>query len=109
MVKLKHTFLALIGMALASCAAPEAAVVEQAPTPPQNEKVAPEPAAPEPDLAAFPDEGLRLPEMLDLPSDGDFRATNPPASKVGSDAGAVISRPPTDPPSRVKPAAPAAE
>ena len=108
MVKLKHTFLALIGMALASCAAPKAAVVEQAPTP-KNEKAAPDPIAPEPELAAFPDEGLRLPEMLDLPSDGDFRATNPPASKIGSDAGAVISRPPTDPPSRVKPAVPAAE
>jgi hypothetical protein len=108
MVKLKSTFLALIGMVLASCAAPKTAVVEQAPAP-KNDKAAPEPVAPEPELAAFPDEGLRLPEMLDLPTDGEFRATNPPVSRTGSEAGAVISRPPTDPPSRVKPPAPAPE
>jgi hypothetical protein len=107
MVKLKHTFLFLVGLALTSCAAPKAAVVEQAPVP--KKEAAPEPVVPEPELSAFPDDGLRLPEMLDLPSDGDFRATNPPASKIANDAGAVISRPPTDPPSRVKPAAPTAE
>jgi len=107
MVKLKHIFLVLAGLALASCAAPKAALVEQAPVP--KKKAAPEPIVSEPELATFPDEGLRLPEMLDLPSDGDFRATNPPASRTTNDAGAVISRPPTDPPSRVKPAIPAAE
>lgn len=108
MVKQKHTFLALIGLVLASCAAPKAAVVEQAPTP-KKQKAAPEPIVPEPELAAFPDEGLRLPEMLDLPSDRDLRGSKPPASNIGSEAGAVISRPPTDPPSRVKPPVPASD
>jgi len=103
MLKLKHTFLAIAGLMLASCAAPKAVVVEQ-PTAPQTEIPAPEVLAPLPEPAAFPNDGLRLPEMLDLPSEGDLRATNPPVTRGTTEDGAVISRPPTDPPARVTPA-----
>lgn len=95
----------LLGCALlsASCVPPKATVVEAAaPTQKKIEK-APEPvAAEEPLMPMNEGDGLRMPgNMLELPSDSDFRPTNPTA-KPG-DAGAVISRPPTDPPSRVKP------
>ncbi len=89
---------------LASCAPPKAAVVAPPPVALKKEQKSPaavvsaEPAVPE-----LPDDGIRMPDMLDLPSDGDFRATNPAAPVNRSESGAVISRPPTDPPSRVKP------
>ncbi len=95
----------LLGCALlsASCVPPKATVVEAAPTAQKKVEKAPEPVAlEEPLMPVSQDDGLRMPgNMLELPSDNDFRATNPTA-KPG-DAGAVISRPPTDPPSRVKP------
>lgn len=95
---------ALLGT-LASCAPPKAVVITAGPTvagkvekKPEAE-VAAEPAVPE-----LPqDDGIRMPNMLDLPSDGDFRATNPAAPGIRGESGTVISRPPTDPPSRVKP------
>ena len=106
MVRLKYTFPALCGLAFASCAAPKATVVEQPPAP-KKEKV-PEPVVSEPVTPALPGDELRVPDVFDLPSDGDFRATNPSATKGANEASAVISRPPverppTDPPSRVKP------
>lgn len=108
MVKLKPATLVWTAPALAlfSCAAPKAIIVEAAPVP-KKEKV--EPAVPEPPLAAAEDDGIRLPEMLDLPGDGEFRATMPVAPKAPGEARAVISRPPTDPPSRPKPKEPADE
>jgi len=60
-------------------------------------------AVPELPLTGLPDDGIRMPEMLNMPSDGEFRATNPALPKTSGETGAVISRPPTDPPSRVKP------
>lgn len=92
-------------LVLASCVPPKATIVEAAaPAEKKVEKV-PEPVvAEEPPMPTEQDLGLRMPtNMLELPSESDFRATNPTA-KPG-DAGAVISRPPTDPPSRVKPKA----
>lgn len=91
-------------LVLASCVPPKATVVEAAPATPKKVEKAPEPVAPEPLEPPLPADGLRMPDMLAMPGDDDFRATNP-STKTGEDAGAVISRPPTDPPSRVKPKA----
>ena len=91
-----------VALALASCAAPKATVVEQAPVPKKQESV-PEPVVAESELPALPDDGIRMPDMLGMPGDGDVRSTSPVGQKTSSGSGAVISRPPTDPPSRVKP------
>lgn len=101
MPRLNKMIAALLGVvwALASCAAPKAIVVEQSPVPKKQEG-APVPVVAESELPALPDDGIRMPDMLGMPGDGDFRSTNPIGVK---EAGAVISRPPTDPPSRVKP------
>lgn len=88
-----------VALALASCAAPKAVVVEQAV--PKREEKLPEPVLEE--IVVLPDDGTRMPDMLGMPSDGDFRSTSPVGQKTSSGSGAVISRPPTDPPSRVKP------
>ena len=111
MVKPNLRMFALLGLSLAaiSCAAPKAAVVpEKKPVEKKQEKV-PEPVAQEPDLPPLPsDDAPRLPGTLtDLPSDTAFRPSNPVLPKVG--AGGVVIRPPTDPPSRVKPKEPAPE
>lgn len=47
--------------------------------------------------------------ILDLPTDGEFRSASPGLDKPGTSASPVISRPPTDPPSRIKPKAEEAE
>jgi len=102
MVKRKNTSFALLGVALAlgSCAAPKAIIVEEPPVSKKEEKAA-KALVSEPEIPALPDDGIRMPDMLGMPSDGDLRSKNPAAAATGS--GAVISRPPTDPPSRVKP------
>ena len=107
MATTKHLTLARLAPALAllSCAAPKARVVEE--PKPQPEAVAAAPAVPDAGVLPAQDRGIRLPDMLGLPGDTEFRATTPPAPKGGSEAGAVISRPPTDPPSRPKPKNPA--
>lgn len=70
----------------------------------KEEKADPQPAVEEPAvMLPVEDSGIRMPDMLALPSEGEFRATNPSLPVPGSEPGAVISRPPTDPPSRVKP------
>ncbi len=103
MVKLKHTFLAGAVVMLVSCVAPKAVVVAQPSVKPKKEEKTPEPVIAEVELPATPDDGLRMPSnMLELPGEGEFRATSPAVAKP-TDAGAVISRPPTDPPSRTKP------
>ncbi len=90
-------------LALASCSAPKVAVPEKAPVP--KEKVAENPEAnlPEDTPTPLPDDGLRMGNMLALPTDGDFRTTNPNLVRPANPTGPVIARPPTDPPSRVKP------
>jgi hypothetical protein len=91
-------------LALASCA-PKAAVVEEnvpvkKEAPAVAEEAVPE-VAPALDLPTAPDNEIRVPGMLNLPSESDFRASNPVLPGVGSSG--VFVRPPTDPPSRVKP------
>jgi hypothetical protein len=86
---------------LASCA-PKATVVVEAPVKIKQEK-APEPVAPESSAPSQVNDGLRMPDMLAMPSEGDFRSTNPAAPKTSNASGAVISRPPADASSQVKP------
>jgi PBP1b-binding outer membrane lipoprotein LpoB len=103
---MKQKVCVVIGMAMAmmSCAAPKATVVAEAPAP--KTETAPQPEVPAPtETAPQEDDGLRMPDMLAMPQEGDFRSTNPSAPKTTNQSGAVISRPPTDPPSRVKPKA----
>ncbi len=109
MVRLKIQMMMLLGLAvaMASCAAPKEEVVVAPPE--KKPEKAPEPVVQEPEMPALPsDDAPRLPGgMLNLPTDTEFRASNPLLPKVG--AGGVVIRPPTDPPSRVKPKDPAAE
>lgn len=88
--------------ALVSCASPKATPVAEAPVAKKQEEKVPEPMVEEPSLPVMPDDGLRMPDMLAMPDEGEFRSTNP-VPKTGTQSGAVISRVPTDPPSRVKP------
>jgi hypothetical protein len=87
---------------MVSCAVPKATVVEQAPVKVKQEKM-PEPVAPELNVPAQVDDGLRMPDMLAMPNEGDFRSTSPDAVKTSNSSGAVISRPPVDPASQTKP------
>ena len=104
MVTPKIAILARLAPALAllACATPKPGVVA-APAPARQASQNPE--APGPGEPALPDDGIRLPDMLAMPGEGEFHATRPTALQAGSEAGAVISRPPTDPPSRPKPKA----
>ena len=64
---------------------------------PENAASTPEPA--------LPDDDIKMPDMLALPSEGEFRQSAGQGLKVTGEPGAIIARPPTDPPSRVKPTA----
>lgn len=106
MVSLKITSCALVVVVLAavSCVPPKAIVVAPAPTSKTKEgKTTESGTAAVPELPTMPDEGIRMPDMLGLPTDLDFQATSPVLPRTGPGTGSVISRPPTDPPSRVKP------
>lgn len=106
MVISKITTCALLGlaMALVSCALPKPAVVVAQPPAPKKVEKEPEATFPEPPVPSLPGDEIRMPpDMVSLPNDGDFRATTPLGSKSDPGAGAVFVRPPTDPPSRVKP------
>lgn len=87
-------------IALASCGPLPKPYVLEVPAPKTEEPKAPEPVTPEV-AAPKPQSDIQMPPMLDLPGEGEFRASAPQPKTDGS--GAVISRPPTDPPSRVKP------
>lgn len=80
-------------MALMSCAAPKAEIVEEAPVP-KTERVKEVATAPETPPSALPDDGIRLPDMLSLPGESELRSTRPPTTGGGS--GAVIARPPVE-------------
>ena len=91
---------------LVSCVTPKATVISPPPVVKSEEKKLPEPVVLEPMFPSLSDDGDRMPDMLTMPGEGEFRSTNPVAPKTGSESGAVISRPPTDPPLRVKPKSP---
>lgn len=106
MIISKITTCVLLAVALAtiSCVPPKAVMVAPAPTVKSKERKATESGtAGVPELPTMPDEGIRMPDMLGLPTDLDFQATSPVLPRTGAGSGSVISRPPTDPPSRVKP------
>ncbi len=86
-------------MALFSCAAPKAIVVGP-PAQADQELAVVEPELSEPDAPSAPDDRIRLPDMMTMPSDDEFRATNPAQVSPNGESGAVIARPPMEPPSR---------
>lgn len=94
---------ASLALALGSCAPPKAIVIAAAPVKKKVEPKVESLEVPQLPLTGMPDDGIRMPEMLGLPGDGEFRATHPSLPRPVGETGAVISRPPTDPPSRVKP------
>lgn len=81
--------------ALFSCAAPKAVVVEDVEGKPKVEKKEETAAAEEPPTPAE-DDGIRLPDMLGMPGEGEFRSSRP-ATSVPAGSGAVIARPPVNP------------
>lgn len=90
-------------LTIISCAAPKAIVVQEGasePIPKSPPTLAQDENA-QPDLPDLQNDGLRLPDLLELPGDEQFRTDVPGKPTPGG--GAVISRPPTDPPSRPKP------
>jgi hypothetical protein len=108
MANLKQTWLAMVGLALASCAPPKAVVVQEAPAPVKRVEAQAVAASGE-TPAVLQDDGLRMPDLLELPGEGEFRPSSATSATTGNEPGAVISRPPTEPPSRVPPPAPATE
>jgi len=97
MLNMKPATLACLAPALAllSCAAPKASVVAE--TPVQDTKPVATATVPEPAIPNEPDDGIRLPDMLGLPDEGELRSA---ASLPGKapESGAVIARPPSGQP-----------
>jgi hypothetical protein len=91
-------------MALVSCAAPKAIVVESPLAPKLAQAAISEPAT-KPKIPALQNDGLRLPDMETMPGDDEFHAAKKPPAGGDADSGAVISRPPTEPPAKPKPKA----
>lgn len=87
---MKNPFIPLAALALASCAAPKAVVIEEAPV---KQQPAAAPAAPIEKPAALADDGLRLGDMLTLPDDNQLRSTAP-LKKEGE--ATIITSPPSE-------------
>ncbi len=87
---MKTLFTLPLFLGLASCAAPKAIVIEVAPVKPVKKAVA---DAPKPSVPGDPNDGLRLPDMLALPSDDQLRRSTAPS---GDGAAPVIARPPKE-------------
>lgn len=100
---LKPAFLApSLAVSLVACATPKATPVATPPlaVKPEEKKELMGPPL-NPVLPTIPDDGIRMPDMLTMPSDNDFRPTFRDPSTGG--VGPISSRPPMDPPERVKP------
>jgi hypothetical protein len=85
----------VVTIAVSSCVPKAIVVVEETPpvvaaAEPEKEEPAPEPA-----IAGPPDDGIRLPDMLTLPGENEFRKPASSGSQ-GSGSGAVIARPPSE-------------
>jgi hypothetical protein len=100
--KLTRLVWAAVALGLASCASQKGGDPNQSLVAGDSDKP-PEPSVPEPVVPLPPDDGIRLPDMLGMPSEGDLRSPHPSLLKPEKGTGVVISRPPTDPPSRIKP------
>lgn len=98
---MKKTATLLLAIGLASCAAPKATVVAEAPvnSAPKKSKATQtevadlSPAAIKPTPLPVRRDGLRLPNMLDLPQDDQLRSA-PDVPKDGK--ATVIARPPEE-------------
>jgi len=99
MLNLKIATLARCAPALAllSCAAPKASVVAE--TPVQQTKPAESAAVPELSISNEPADGIRLPDMLGLPDEGELRSSASLPNKT-PESGAVIARPPSGQPEK---------
>jgi hypothetical protein len=97
-LKPQLTHLALIApaMALLSCVPPKAIVVEETGAKPKLEKKQETASAELPSTPAVDDDGIRLPNMLGMPGDNEFRSSRP-ATNNGTGSGGVIARPPVEP------------
>jgi hypothetical protein len=97
--KIAKSLLFVFVMGLVSCATHQAVPTTQAPA-----DLASTPNALPSDTAMpeLPDDGIRMPDLFGMPSSDDFRSSHSPSVRTEG-SGSVISRPPTDPPSRVKP------
>ena len=82
--------------ALAGCAAPRKGVVI-VPVPPHPSSVIVQNTSIEPAPKPSPGDGLRTGDLLGLPKDTEYRATNPALPKAGPSAGTVIVTPPSPP------------
>jgi hypothetical protein len=87
--------------------APEAVSVPETPAVPENknatkradtaaEESVPDFTPPKSTNQRGKSDGIRLPNMLDMPGDRDLKATSPAGGKSGSEGGGVISRPPVE-------------
>ena len=90
--------------ALWSCAPRKAIIVEAAPVTPKTEAPLAANVPAEPGDLPPPDDGIRLPDMLGMPAESEFKTSS--HGTKPSEGGAVVARPPTDPPSRPKPKPP---
>jgi hypothetical protein len=94
MIRNSHLVILACACALGGCAVPKATVVEPGPKPPS-----PTAAATAAARVATPasDDGLRTGDLLVLPKDTEYRATNPALPAPNSGAGTVIVTPPSAP------------
>jgi hypothetical protein len=99
---IRTSALLFVTIAMVSCAAQKATPVAEIPVEKKVEPP-PEPLIEDPQQAGIPDDEIRIPAMLNFPKESDFRPSNPLLPKLGPGSGSVVVRPPTDPPSRVKP------
>lgn len=108
MLRRNRSTFTVLGMAfvLGACTPPKADVTAPAPVVKKEEPKVPE--TPLEPMLPLPPDDIPMPDnMLAMPTDRDFRATNPILPKTGPEG--VIVRPPTDPPSRLKPTPPPVE
>jgi len=99
MMSLRSSFAALAcACALASCAAPrKALVMARVPEPSVKAETGPALAASDPVSKPLHDDGFRTGDLLGLPKDTEYRATNPALPKANAGAGTVIVTPPSAP------------
>ena len=86
---MKNPLTLILALGLASCGPPKAIIVAQAPVKPEGRAA----ATPAPRVASHSDDGLRMPDMLDLPDEEQLRSSPGPA---GSGNATVITRPPKE-------------
>jgi len=87
-------------LALLSCAAPKAIVVTTEAPPPDKDKLEETAVVSEPAVPNTSDDGIRLPDMLGLPDEGELRSAASLPPDKAPESGAVIARPPSGKPEK---------